>query len=91
MSERPIPEPSELIYSPASSWGPALIALGLALVLAGMVSFWVWSAVGVLVTLLGARAWWNLADDEISRMRRDQRPETAVIPATPVRGSRDGS
>jgi nitrate/nitrite transporter NarK len=65
--------------------------LGLALILAGFVSFWVWSAVGALVVLLGARAWWKLSDEEISRMRRDQPIDTAVIPATPVRGSQNGS
>jgi hypothetical protein len=89
MNGRRIPEPSELIYAPGPSWAPLLVALGIALLLAGLVSFWVWSAIGAILVLVGARAWWKRADDEISRMRREQQVDTAVIPATPIQaGSR---
>ena len=41
--------------------------------------------IGGFILLLSARSWWKLANDEISRMRRDQPTDTAVIPAEPVR------
>ena len=40
------------------------------------------------VLFLGLRSWFSLANDEISRMRRSQVTDTAVIPAEPVRRSR---
>jgi hypothetical protein len=67
-------EPSELIYVPSNSWAPVIVAAGVALLL-----------VGVFILLLGLRSWWRLADDEISRMRREQQTDTAVIPAEPIR------
>lgn len=86
MSEQ-IPEPSELIYTPAPSWAPALIALGLATVLAGLFTAWFFSVAGVLILLAGIRSWWVLSDDEVSHMRREQPLGTAVIPAEPIRRS----
>jgi hypothetical protein len=44
--------------------------------------------IGAVVLLLGLRSWWRLADDEIAGMRREQRRDTAVIPAEPVRRRR---
>ena len=82
MSRRP--EPSELIYSPGDSWAPILIAAGLALAVVGAFNGWAISAIGGLIVLAGLRAWWRRGEDEISTMRREQRTDTAVIPAEPV-------
>lgn len=91
MSERDNPEPSELIYPPGASWAPAMIGLGLAVVVAGTFSAWWWSVLGAVVVIAGARSWWHRGDDEISRMRREQPLDTAVIPAEPVRRGGSGS
>jgi hypothetical protein len=80
-------EPSELIYVPANSWAPIIVAAGLALLLVGLFKGWFIILVGVFILLLGLRSWWRLSNDEISRMRREQETDTAVIPAEPVRRS----
>lgn len=85
------PEPTELIYLPQPSWAPVLIAVGLAIVLAGAVVAWFWSVIGAAILLGGVRAWWRTSDEEISRMRREQTVETAVIPAQPIRSPQSGS
>lgn len=84
MAER-TPEPTELIYVPGNSWAPVTIALGLAIAVAGIfiLSYFAW--IGLFVALLGARAWWKQDEDEIAHMRREQRSDTAVIPAEPIR------
>ncbi len=84
MSSEP-PEPTELIYLPGSSWAPILIAAGVALAAAGVFTGWAFSVIGGLIVLGGLRSWWKQGDDEISRMRREQQTDTAVIPATPIR------
>ena len=78
-------EPSELIYVPSNSWAPVIVAAGVALLLVGFFKGWFIILCGVFILLLGLRSWWRLADDEISRMRREQRTDTAVIPAEPIR------
>lgn len=82
---RRTPEPTELIYSPADSWAPIIVAAGLALAVFGVWAGWAWVAIGGFMILLGARSWWKQDDDEIARMRREQRTDTAVIPAEPIR------
>jgi hypothetical protein len=84
MSAEP-PEPTELIYLPGSSWAPVLVAAGVVLALAGAFIGWAFSVIGGLILLAGLRSWWKQGDDEISRMRREQQPDTAVIPAAPIR------
>ncbi len=81
-------EPTELIYVPNNSWAPVLVAAGIALILVGMFKGWSLWIVGAVILLLGLRAWWHLSDDEISGMRREQRADTAVIPAEAVRRAR---
>ncbi len=46
---------------------------------------WFLWAVGAFVLLIGLRVWWRLSNDEISRMRREQQTDTAVIPAEAIR------
>jgi hypothetical protein len=43
----PTPEPSELIYAPGNSWAPAILALGLVLLILGSFTVWWWSAIGL--------------------------------------------
>jgi hypothetical protein len=81
-------EPSELIYVPGNSWAPVIVALGITLILLGMFKGWSLWVIGTVVLLLGVRSWWRQADDEIAGMRREQRRDTAVIPAEPVRRRR---
>jgi hypothetical protein len=80
-------EPSELIYVPNNSLAPIIIAAGITLILIGMFKGWFLWAVGAFVLLLGLRVWWRLSNDEISRMRREQKTDTAVIPAEAIRRS----
>lgn len=78
-------EPSELIYTPRASAAPIFVAAGIALIAAGAWMGWVLWLIGAAVLIIAAVAWWKAADDEISRMRREQRTDTAVIPAEPVK------
>jgi hypothetical protein len=78
-------EPTELVYVPSNSWAPVIVAAGIALIMIGMFKGWSLWVIGAVVLLLGLRSWWRLADDEIAGMRREQRRDTAVIPAEPVR------
>ena len=80
-------EPSELLYVPNNSWAPIVVAAGVTLILIGTFKGWFLPTLGALVVLLGMRLWWRLSNDEISRMRREQSTDTAVIPAEPVRRS----
>jgi len=84
MSPASNPEPTELIYTPGASWAPVLIAAGIAFLAAASWMGWIMAVIGAFLVLLGARSWGRTADDEISRMRREQRTDTAVIPAEPV-------
>lgn len=84
------PQPTELIYPDGDSWAPVLIAVGIALAVAGSFTAWFWSVIGALIVLGGLRAWWKRSDREISQMRREQEIETAVIPAEPVRRAARG-
>ena len=85
MSPAPDIEPTELIYTPGSSWAPIIVAAGIAFMAAATWMGWIMAAIGLFLLLLGARSWWKSSNDEISRMRREQRTDTAVIPAEPVR------
>ncbi len=81
-------EPTELLYVPNSSWAPVTTAAGITLMIASVFFIgWIVTVIGAFLLLLGARSWWSTSSDEISRMRREQRTDTAVIPAEPVRRS----
>jgi hypothetical protein len=87
MSERRVPEPTELIYLPQPSWAPALIAAGLGGVIAGIYTWWPYGAIGAIVALVGLWAWIRDARQEMGRLPRSQRLSTAPIPAAPPRRS----
>ena len=81
-------EPTELVYVPTNSWAPVLVAAGITLILIGFFKGWSLWVAGALILVLGLRSWWKLSNDEIEGMRREQRSDTAVIPAEPVRRRR---
>jgi hypothetical protein len=57
-----IPQPSETIQTPRSSWGPGLVAVGAIGAVAGIYangfvfSAFVWSYIGIVMLLFGFRA-----------------------------------
>ena len=81
-------EPTELVYVPNNSWAPIIIAAGITFILVGFFKGWSLWIIGAFLLLLGLRSWWHISNDEIEGMRREQRSDTAVIPAQPVRRSR---
>lgn len=78
-------EPTELIYVPNNSTAPIIVAVGIALLAAGCFLGWFLWLLGAIAVYVGVSSWWRTSSDEISRMRREQRTDTAVIPAEPVR------
>ena len=75
---------TELIYLPAPSWNPALLAFGLAGVLAGLWVWWPYGVIGALVALFALFGLIGEARDSFGRLPRRQRIATAVIPAVPL-------
>jgi hypothetical protein len=78
-------EPTELIYVPGSSPAPIVVAMGVTLVCLGFFMGWFLYVLGAFFLLCGLGAWWKRSNDEISRMRREQSVDTAVIPAEPIK------
>jgi uncharacterized integral membrane protein len=83
-------EPVELVYLPESSWQPALIAFGLAAVVASLFTWWPYGVAGAIVALFALRGWIRDARRDYSRLPREQRVATAVIPAVRLQRT-DGS
>ncbi len=77
--------PTELVYLPESSWQPALIAAGIAGVLASLFTWWPYGVVGAVVALVGAWAWVRDSRRDFARLPRRQRLTSAVIPAVPLK------
>jgi hypothetical protein len=90
MSGRDLPEPTELVYLPGPSWVPVLMATGLVGVGVGLFAGWPYAIVGAVLVLASLRSWIRASGDEISRLPREQRLTSAVLPAVPLR-SRDES
>ena len=86
--ERTVPEPRELVYLPAPSWYPPLLAAGLAGVIASIFTWWPYGVVGALVALFALGGWIREAREEFGRLPRRQRLTAAVIPPTTL-GRRD--
>ena len=80
-------EPLELVYVPEPSWQPALIAFGLAAVIASLFTWWPYGVVGAVVALFALFAWIGDARRDFNRLPRKQRIATAVIPAVPLQRS----
>ena len=78
-------KPTELLYVPSPSWLPALVAAGLAAVAVGIYAWFPYSIAGALLALGALIAWLRGNRDEIARMPRRQRTDTAPIPLSPPR------
>lgn len=78
-------EPTELLYLPAPSWQPALLAAGLAGVVVSMFTWWPYGVVGAVVAAAALLAWIRDARRDFSRLPRNQRLTSAVIPAVPLK------
>ncbi|MGH2955790.1 MAG: hypothetical protein ACRDL6_02200 [Solirubrobacterales bacterium] len=74
------PKPTELIYRSRPSILPALTALGITALVVGLYSWWPYSVVGGAIALVSLTAWLRTNRDEIARMPRRQRTDTAPIP-----------
>jgi hypothetical protein len=74
------PEPTESIYLPRPTVYPALLALGLAAVIVGLFAWWPYSVIGGFIALVSLIGWLRANRDEIARMPRQQRTDTAPIP-----------
>lgn len=74
------PKPTELIHLPRASVLPALTALGIAALVVGIYSWWPYSVAGGAIALVSLVAWLRTNRDEIARMPRRQRTDTAPIP-----------
>jgi hypothetical protein len=73
-------EPTESIYLPRPSVFPALFAFGLAAVIVGLYAWWPYSVIGAFIALGSLIGWLRANREEIARMPRHQRTDTAPIP-----------
>jgi hypothetical protein len=71
---------TESIYLPRPSVHPALLAFGLAAVIVGLYAWWPYSVIGAFIAIFGLIGWLRSNRDEIARMPRHQRTDTAPIP-----------
>ena len=83
------PPPTELVYVPRSSWLPLLVAAGLAGLLVGLFTGWPYAVAGAVVLVASLWAWVRDAGDELGRLPRRQRVTSTVLPAVPLRRTRE--
>jgi hypothetical protein len=88
MDQSQIPEPTELVYVPAPSWGPAFTAVGLAAVAIGAFAGWVISLAGGIALIAAGVNWYRDYVDQTQRLPRRQRVTSAVIPPATLREER---
>jgi hypothetical protein len=80
-----IPDAAERFYLPEPSYDPALLAIGLGLLVAGL---FVWTPYGVIGAVLAIAATVRMlreTSDDVGRLPRRQKLTTAVLPAVPPR------
>jgi hypothetical protein len=82
------PEATELVYVPEPSWMPALVALGLLGVLAGVFVWWPYAVAGALIALPALAAILRGTRGDLARLPRRQKLTTAVLPPVPPRKPR---
>jgi hypothetical protein len=78
---------TELVYVPEPSWDPALLALGLGLVIAGLFVWWPYGAIGAVIALVAIVRMFRGTQDSVERLPRRQRVTTAVLPAVSRKSS----
>jgi hypothetical protein len=81
------PKPTELVFLSKSSVLPALTAIGIAAVVIGLFTWWPYTVVGAAIALLSLNSWLRSNRDDIGRMPRRQRTDTAPIPLSVSRPS----
>ncbi len=86
-----LPEPTELVYVPEASWAPVLLSVGLAGAGVGLFAGWPYAVLGAVLALTSWRSWLRKSGEEISRLPRRQRLTSAVLPAVPLRRTREES
>lgn len=77
--------PGELVYLPAPSWKPALLAAGLAGVVVSLFTWWPYGVVGAIVALAALWGWVRDSRADFARLPRKQRITSAVLPAVPLK------
>ena len=75
------PQATELVYVPEPSWDPALLAFGMALVVAGIFVWWPYGVIGAFVALAAVVRMYRGTQDSVERLPRRQKLTTAVLPA----------
>jgi hypothetical protein len=85
MSDNGTPEATELVYVPEPSWLPAIAALGLLGVLAGIFVWWPYGVIGAVLALGGVIGLLRRTRADVERLPRRQKLTTAVLPAVPPR------
>jgi len=78
-------EATELVYVPEPSWLPAIAAVGLGLVLAGIFVWWPYGVAGAIMALVAIVGMFRGMTDNVTRLPRRQKLTTAVLPAVPPR------
>ena len=85
------PQPTELVYVPEPSWDPALLAFGLAAVIAGLLVWWPYGVVGAIVSIVAVVRMFRSTEDVVGRLPRRQKLTTSVLPAVPRKSSESSS
>ena len=89
-----IQAPSELVYLPKPSWGPAFFAAGVALLIGGffmgefMLPGWFYSIVGAIIVIAALNTMIGIAVRDFYRLPRRQRIRGAVLPAATMRSGK---
>ena len=74
------PEPGEAVHLPGPSYQPVVLAFGLTIAITGVVIFPALTVIGAFIALVSLIGWLRANRDEIVRMPRHQRTDTAPIP-----------
>jgi hypothetical protein len=85
MADEHPPSASEVVFLPRPSWAPAVLAVGLAVALAGAFAGWFYAALGGLIALIGLWIWIKQSAAETAQLPADQAVDTAVLPPVNVR------
>lgn len=85
------PQATELVYVPEPSWDPALLAVGLALGVAGIFIWWPYGAIGALIAIVSIVRMFRSTDDSVERLPRRQKLTTAVLPTAGSKPSEPNS
>ena len=86
-----IPQASETIQNPRTSWGPALLAVGAIGAVAGIYangfafSAFVWSYIGIVIMLFGFRMLVKGGERGYFNLPKSQHARSAALPIEPIK------